>query len=284
MLGGVRQALARGSRTVRHFRGKERVLRLADRALRVDSPQALVARIQGVTFELDTRDLIDFRLAYLGAHDSSVLDYLAAELPRNGIFWDVGANVGAISLLLASRRPDVRIESFEPSPSVRRRLTANLALNPRLAGRIRVHAVAVSDRAGEVDFFESAEIGNSGVGSLGRMHNTLSVSVSTESVRGDRLVEAGRAQRPSFVKIDVEGFELEVVRGLEGLLRESGPTLLFEHEPYRFRERGMEPERVIAQVRALGYETQWLDADGSARPIRDRDLGTHGDVIARPVT
>src|SRR5262245_47461055 len=102
------------SRRLPHFRGKTRILRAYDRTLRRSAAaDQLHLSVHGVAFALDTEDLIDFRLAYLAEHDSSVARCLAAIIgARAAVLWDVGANVGAISLPLAQRHPHLVVDAF----------------------------------------------------------------------------------------------------------------------------------------------------------------------------
>src|SRR5215467_10426193 len=136
----VRALGAAVSRHLPHFRGKERAVRAFEACLRrvAPSPQILHATIDGVTYALQTQDLIDYRVAYLSQYAGTVVRCLNRIIGRRkAVLWDIGANVGAVSLPLARRHPDLWIEAFEPSPPVVTRLRRNLRLNGDLAARIR---------------------------------------------------------------------------------------------------------------------------------------------------
>ncbi len=213
--------------------------------------------IGGVAYELDTRDLIDFRLHYVGGYQAEVVDYIAERTRgRGAVLWDVGANVGSVTLPLAARNPSLTVHAFEPSPPVFARLATNLRQNPALAGRVRVHQVALGASSGVVDFFVSNEAWNSGVGGLAPSANRSAVPVRVPASRGDDLIARGEASAPCFVKIDVEGYELEVLRGLERHLASGEIEVVFEHEPYRLRERGLDAGVVIAFLRGLGFQVR----------------------------
>jgi FkbM family methyltransferase len=181
---------------------------------------------------------------------------------------------------VAAKRPDLFIHAYEPSPAVFARLQCNLALNVDLASRISAHCVALTDRSGSVDFFASNERENSGVGSLGRMQNTVGVAVNVRALTASEVVDADASSAPSLVKVDVEGFELEFVRGLESM-RPLPPVMLLEQEPYRLRERGISPGALPDALTSLGYR---IDLLGSAGEILEmpNDLGAlRGDLVAR---
>src|SRR5688572_11267990 len=90
-----RLALGRLARRLPTFRGRTRALRIADAWLRRGVERPLEADVAGVRFSLDTRDLIDFRVLYLGLHQSHIVEHLAKRIDgRDAVLWDIGANVG----------------------------------------------------------------------------------------------------------------------------------------------------------------------------------------------
>jgi FkbM family methyltransferase len=284
---GFRQRLSDVARRIPPFRGKTRAFRCLDGALRrLDQGRTLRAAVGGVHFELNTEDIIDFRISYLGAHQSDTVSYITSRLAgRPCTFWDVGANVGSVSLPVSRALPLVRVEAFEPSPSVRARFEVNRALNSDLASRISIHPWALSDRDGVADFYVSNEPRNSGVGGLGVSCTRLDEPISVASKRGDGLVEAVKMARPGLIKIDVEGFEIEVVRGLSGLLAEpsSDPIeIVFEHEPYRLRERHLTKRHLIDLLEGMGFEICKIvpPANGGSRPFTSGDLDSGCDLVA----
>ena len=282
----LRRYLGRLARHTPAFRGKGRALRRTDDVLRRSSGcDALRERVDGVHYELRTRDVIDFNLLYEGRHDGAISDLIKSRLPAGGTLWDVGANVGAISLPIAAASPSVRVEAFEPSPPVRARLGANLALNPRLSSRVHVHACALSDRSGETNFYVSSETGNSGVGGLFAAGNRALTPTTVAVKRADDLIKAGEVLAPDVVKIDVEGFELEVLQGMEGTLtRAKRMDLVFEHEVYRLDERRLPRDALARFLSSLGFELFAIvkGRNGCAlpRPMRPSDLDRRGDIYA----
>ena len=141
---------------------------------------------------------------------------------------DVGAGRGQFALVAARRLPGAEILCFEPLAGPRRRLERALARHPRLT----VFDTAVSDEAGTADFFVSRADDSSSL--LPVTATQLRIFPGTEVV--DRLTVrrapldgllAGRAlERPLLLKIDVQGAELDVLRGAGGMLREVDSVLV----------------------------------------------------------
>ncbi len=262
-------------------------MRKADALLRASDAGPLEHDVRGVRYALATEDIIDFNLLYAGGYQSSLVRYLADTLATGApVLWDVGANVGSVSLPVAAAAPGVRIHSFEPSPAVHRRLLRNLSLNPGLAGHIHPHAIALADTDGDATFYESNQPFNSGVGGFGRSGNQVSSAVRVAAARGDTLIQRGEIPAPSLLKIDVEGFEGEVLRGLTSTLGTGRVEVIFEHCPYRMRERGMPLRAHCDLLTSLGYALWFMEPgpvplDRLARQLTPRDLEGDCDIIAR---
>jgi FkbM family methyltransferase len=149
-----------------------------------------------------------------------------------GTIVDVGANIGFLSLIYRGIAPDSDVVAVEPSPKNLRYLRANVE-----SAGIRVVPVAVGASQGVAVLFEDSLTGqNSSLvegfkvlaanASLARQ-GEKSAEVQVEVTTLDRLLESAR--RPvTFIKIDVEGFELEALRGAQNLMVAERPIIQVE--------------------------------------------------------
>ena len=277
----IRSGVARASRLTPDFPGKTRFLRHLDGRLRLT--RRLLERVSNVNWSLDTTDLIDFNTLYRGGHDSSVRSVLQQRLlaARRPVLWDIGSNVGAVCLPLLARIETLAVHAFEPSPSVNARLRANARLNPALAPRLTIHDCALSNQCGDVSFFVSAEEFNSGVGTLYRSHNVSDVPIRARAETGMSLIAQG-VDVPTAIKIDVEGFEWEVLGGLLPVLNaRQVPCWVIEHSPYRLIERGVtDKTRIPSLLTAAGYVVKALLGDGTVRTLTPDLLEEEMDLLA----
>jgi FkbM family methyltransferase len=159
-------------------------------------------------------------------------------------FLDVGANVGYFSLLVGKECPDAVIHAFEPHP-----LTSQvLALNAWNSGAdITAHALALSagDRVLALTTADS-NLGDTRSRATGA-GTMLAPAAPLDEVLPDAVFD--------LVKIDVQGFEVEVVGGMAGMIRRSpGVVIVAEFWPAALRERGLDPTMVLASYRELGLE------------------------------
>jgi FkbM family methyltransferase len=187
------------------------------------------------------------------------------EQAQGGTLLDIGANVGSVSLLLADRIGHALL--FEPNPIAARRARENLLLNNL---PFEVHEEALSDTAGEIEFEDGG-----GTSTCNRTVVGFSTSVPTRKairVTFDEFVSARGAFRlpVTLVKIDVEGHENAVLRGMEKFLAVQRPRLImFE---YLQRTNLAETLRLFDTVRYCAFELTRSGArlaTPAVRPLQD---------------
>lgn len=150
------------------------------------------------------------------SHTFAEEDYFAANLKADDVVFDVGANVGYMAIQFAQRVRHVHL--FEPAPRAVRLLRKTLELYPNMT----LYPVAVSDSAGIIAFQEEKGLDMSHVDQQG---------IPVPAITLDSI-----GILPTFIKIDVEGHEPEVLRGARRILAQ-GPTVLFEAlTPEAFQE------------------------------------------------
>jgi len=125
---------------------------------------------------------------------------------------DGGANIGQFARAAAETYPDAQIFSFEPLSEVAERLRANLADCPR----VEVAESALGSRDGSLRFFRSAyDLASSALPSAS---DAETEEVEVRVGRLDTLLEPGALHSPVLLKLDLQGYELEALRGAAGLL------------------------------------------------------------------
>jgi FkbM family methyltransferase len=225
-------------------------------------------------------DLNEFSVAARKNHSPVLSNAIRRVLNKENfsVMWDIGANIGAISLPLLLIYPKLNIVMFEPSPEVAGRLIANFRNNPLINKRGQIFNLALSNVDGLSEFYVSDEIENSGLAGLGGSLNRSIYPVKLQSYRGDTLIKAGNVRPPQLIKVDVEGFEYEVFSGLENTLRVYKPIIIFEHALYRITERNHDKRLVVDLLQSFGYKIYRIE-DGA--PIEPLDLEKDADFIAR---
>lgn len=175
---------------------------------------------------------------------------MLASLREGDVLFDVGANIGLVTLLTARAQPSVSVHSFEPEPRNAARLAENVELNA--LKNVRIHRVALGSFPGSAKLYVVGEMG-SGLHSLAPSETEGHASIDIGVTTGAEVArETG--SRPSVMKIDVEGFEMDVLKGCEPLLGAGGCREVFleahAHAPVSAAE-------VRAWMEARGYSLVW---------------------------
>lgn len=177
-----------------------------------------------------------------------------AELLRSLIrpgcrFLDVGANVGYFSLFAAQCAPGVIIDSVEPHPLTAKVLRFNLWANG-VTARVWPLALDVSRRGLALDT-AATNLGDTRTSAVMADDEVLHRMV-VPSAPGDDLFPT---ETFDVVKVDVQGFELEVLTGLTATIRRSpGISIVCEFWPSALRDRGLEPRGVLEHYREMGLD------------------------------
>lgn len=174
----------------------------------------------GLLMALDPADYIDTFIIKQGYYEREVFDALAGQLlAPSGIVWDVGANLGIHSLSLAKLHPELTVVCFEPNPYLVEILRWQSDANRLQA--VSIIPIALSDREGDSRLHLYP--GNAGMSSLIDWSGRSSCSIPVRMVRADNLIDSGHVPMPNLIKLDVEGNELAVLKGLGS--RISSPDL-----------------------------------------------------------
>ena len=191
-----------------------------------------------------------------------------ALLEPNDLAIDVGANVGALSLAMArSVAPHGHVLAIEPTPRTAKLLRRTCAL-AGLEQIIQIEECAVGAKDGTAMLAIGATCGHNSLLPLDKATDSIEVRVRPL----DALLPS--ETRPALVKIDAEGFELEVWRGMERLLRETPDlAVIVEFGPSHLLRSGVTIEAWFETLTAPGFTPWEIDeASGTIRPLRSSGL------------
>jgi FkbM family methyltransferase len=207
---------------------------------------------------------------------------------QGGHLLDVGANVGyTASVFAGAIDPGRQVHAFEPERD-NFDLLAEVAVRRGLAGRVIPVRSAVGASDGSVELWVNrAHHGD---------HRVLTASLATALGRAaadsreqvplvtiDSYVRTARLDRVALVKIDVQGYELEVCLGMAGLLAAiPAPAVALEYAPGAMRALGFDPAALLEFLASRGYLAHRLGQDGTVRRVEvealDQAAGQRGYV------
>ena len=181
----------------------------------------------------NTIEPIGYSLLIDGIYEKETIQYIVNYVPKNGVFVDVGANIGAISIFVAKMRPDINVISFEPSSFNFSFLSANKQLN-NLSNITLINAAVHLDGGKEISFFNNG-IRNGGSSFFNDDKSQIEEIVKTVSL--DDYFELNDIN-VDLIKVDVEGFELTVLESAQKYISIRQPIIVFEFEDWAEKRSG----------------------------------------------
>jgi FkbM family methyltransferase len=180
--------------------------------------QLIRAQVNGIELWLNPLNYVDRIFLFGEQHDPEVSECLSEVLRENDVFWDVGANFGYFSFLATQLAAGVKVYAFEPSPVTYMQLFANNILHH---SRISTLPFGLAEHSGLARI--SLKVTRNTGQSTFRRNPAFAYDCDapTYCVSGDDAIRQGLAAFPQVMKIDVEGFEAEVLRGMRSSLVDS---------------------------------------------------------------
>ena len=213
---------------------------------------ALVVPFDGGLVQVDTGSALEYSLLFRGCHEPAVVELIENVVRPGSVCLDIGANVGAHTLLMAKLAgAEGRVVAFEPHPHLCRRLRQNIGLNAYR--NVQVVEAAVSDRDGEATFYGFTQGAfRQGISSL-QPDDRATDAMTVRTLDGARVAELAGLERCDVVKIDVEGHDAVVVRALLPLIEAHAPVLLFEYRRRRWEQANASLQDTLERLAARGY-------------------------------
>jgi FkbM family methyltransferase len=229
--------------------------------------------LAGYTILLDMQVDKDY---WLGIYEPELQSAIRQLIPPGAVIFDVGANIGYVSLLLAKAAGEGgKVFAFEALPSNVDQLRRNVVLNA-MEKRVTVIDRAVTQAPDPVRFLVHASGGMGKVaGSAGRQDNYES-EVTVPGISLDEFVYGQSNPPPNVVKMDIEGGEVLALPGMHRVLTEARPLMLMElHGPESCRA-------AWETLTAAGYEVCWMRPGYPVIPSLEA-LGWKAYIVARPL-
>lgn len=231
-----------------------------------------IARAPAETFNISFRgniiavsldDFIDNRIFFYNEYENAELDFIkySALMYGSSCALDVGANSGIHTLEMS--RVFRSVKSFEPFKQVREKLSQRLEVNS--INNVFVASYALGSNSGVLDYYANPASINKGMGSFDHNHDLSSIKINSFEIKtGDEALSG----QPSvdFVKIDVEGWEPEVLLGLIETIRRCLPVLMFELTKSSIAKPSF--RTAISELKAEEY--RFYEIEKSKKPVSSR--------------
>lgn len=217
-------------------------------------------------------------IMYLGLPEYGEMKFLLDILKKHDNFIDVGANMGAYSLIASSKIKDGNIFSFEPSPKISLKLYENINLNQKKEN-IRVITKVVSDKTGFINFDISSNPDYHHISHSAKGKSILRLKTTTL----DKFISSSKIKHIKLIKIDVEGAELLVLKGMQrSLAAKLVDFLIVEINPEALRGFGFLPQQVFNYLKKFDFNLYYFDSRFNLKEFSGKLEGAW-NIIAKRV-
>lgn len=224
------------------------------------------------------RILLDMQIDkdyWLGTYEPELQAAIRDWVLPGATIYDVGANIGYVSLLLAKAAGEHgHVYAFEALPENAERWQKNITLNG-MESRLSLYSGAVTNSSGPVQFLVHASGGmGKAAGSAGR-NDKYQNEVTVPGISLDEFVFGQGNPPPQIIKIDIEGGEVLALPGMQRVLEEARPVLLMElHGPKSSR-------KAWETLTMAGYTLHWMKQGYPAIPSLEA-MDWKAYIVAKP--
>ncbi len=232
----------------------------------------------GIKYKLDLSDIVDWFI-YFGFQELSrqkLYDLMKADQT----IIDIGANIGDVSLHAAQFVGQTgNVHSFEPDPTNYKRFETNLDLN--LFSNIHKNKVGLGDKAGTYNI-ANIDSGNQGMNRIVHEESSNSKTQQIQVSTLDSYVLEKKLDKVDLIKIDVEGFEYNVLKGSKTVIDTFHPTFFIELDDDNLIEQGSSANKLVKLLEDGGYEV--FHAETNRKISSETNFShCHYDIIAKHV-
>ena len=181
---------------------------------------------------------------YLEA-ELDVLSDLLKEIKSDDVFYDIGADAGLYTVLVATKVPRARLISFEPNPLRRESLQRNMERNC-VEATIRTEALGKKSGSAKLNYAIHTD-------EMNDMAEPVSEGFSVEVNRTDNLIPE-ELPPPDVVKIDVEGAEISVLKGFGNILKDNSCRVIYIEVHDKITNFGGNKKELISLLNQNGYK------------------------------
>lgn len=228
---------------------------------------------------INTKNYIDACIYYLGDYEPNLKIHFKRLIKENDTVLDIGANIGFHTLYFAELTGvNGKIIAFEPIPINFAALENNISLNnfPQIVSvnkamgntnsQMNVHVDKQTQNPGAFSLFEHG------------VKNTI-----IECVKGDDYLRENNTKKVDFIKLDVEGFELEVLKGLAETIKQSNPIIIFEYD-YNYQSKvNDDPRAILHFLKTFSYNFFIIDGYGNLKHLNIADDLKSSEILAIPL-
>lgn len=231
---------------------------------------------RGIHYRLDISDYQEWLVYFYCKSDSS--DHILNYLSQSVYIFDIGANIGQTSFNMfrtqKNKNLSPRIYAFEPYPRTFGKLETNISLNKSMS--INAYNLGISEHKGNLHMIQHCPSNSGGFRMTENKQNSIEVPV----ISLDEFVSEQQVSSVDFVKIDVEGFEVQVLKGAMKSIKQFRPIIIFEYSLENIKAQGGNMEEILKELLNNNYQIFTKEGVQKLNSILELEIQT--DLICVP--
>ncbi len=201
----------------------------------------------GLVCLVNTKDLIGWKIFFFGEYELDTNKILELYLKQDDIVLEAGANIGSETLLISKLASRGTVYCFEPNPYSFERLKINVSINELKNVYSYDYALGESDSQIKFHIYPKGFC-NSGMSSK-YMETPITHEITVEQKTVDTFISENKITKLDFIKMDIQGAEMDLITGASETLKRFKPTIFTEAcEPYN------DTKKLYELLVSLGYE------------------------------
>ena len=207
----------------------------------------------GISWQLDLTEGIDLSIFLFGSSEKKIVTLRKIfNSDKKLIFLDIGANIGSVSLPLAKLFNNALIYSIEPTNYAFNKLYKNLSINKNLKKQILINQLFVSDKKDPKKVWSSWNFNKNKNKHHKHKGNLKSIKANSR-VSLDDFIKINEIKRVDFIKLDVDGYEMDFFKSGKKFFKKNKPVIFIELAPYLYPEFGYSCFDLIKFIKKIGY-------------------------------
>lgn len=230
----------------------------------------------GIFYSLDISDYQEWLIFFYCKSDSSehVLEYLG----RSIHVFDIGANIGQTAFNMAQKQKmkglNAVIHAFEPYPRTFEKLKTTSSLNQNIA--VKAYNLGLGEEKGKLYMMQHSPSNSGGFRMTEDKQNSVEVAITTF----DAFISEQEISAVDFIKIDVEGFEVQVLKGALQSIKKFRPLIIFEYSLENILAQGGDIKGILKELQNMNYKIKSKEGIEDLNAILELPVQT--DLICIP--
>lgn len=263
-----------------HPRGTQRILKLLFNPKKIRIKEA-VKYDNNLLINVDSSSYAEWLIYFMGYYEKPVIDLIKKILKENCVAFDVGANIGAHTLIMSkSVEKNGKILAFEPHPEISERLSSNIKLNH--LDNVKIFQIALSNKPGKTILHSfNEDVADRGSSSLyektyQNLENKFEVEVSTI----DEIADKEKVAKLDLIKIDTRGSDFPIILGAEKSIKKFKPHIIFEYNQKNWDCAGFAWNNAVEFFNKNSYGLYLINKNGVYPIIKEPAIITSYNVLA----